>query len=124
MKRYHIFPNESEDGHYDVLTQCIELYKLQRDHVKQIMSDPLNINHIKSYRILCHEIRHYFDSIATLKGIRLIRDIFNAYNSIECDKNSTETSNNIQIVYEKFLHMNIDDYYKVIDLDIDRYSKY
>lgn len=115
MDRHMIFPNTTTIAMYNAYSQTIELSDIKRIRLNAIISNPMNIENIDDYSTLMHEVNNYFDNISTLRGLRLLASLYNAYNAIY--KETQEEKNMWRIIYfnNSIRGMKFENYYKMVE---------
>lgn len=119
MNRHMIFPNTKTIAMYNSLSQTIELSDIKRSRLDSIMLNPICIENIEDYCTLVHEANHYYDNISTLRGLRMLLSLYNAYNAIY--KETQEEKNMWRIVdfNNSIKSMKFENYYKMVEKHVD-----
>lgn len=100
----------------------IHLNSISIQRFENIILDPFNKDNYSDFCIIMHEVNHYFDNIATLKGQRLLFDLCNACNALYRPSQSSENMWKVIKFYKHLFSYSFNEYYNMIDkkaFDID-----
>lgn len=106
------FPNVSNEGEYDYLSQTINLFNIEQKHIAYLSKREKSIEDFRYLRTIYHEITHYLDNISTLSGLELLLNSQEALTALELMSESemykiVNFSNSVKKTFHN-------DYYKII----------
>ena len=86
-KNWRGFPNLTEEGRYEFLTQTIFVDSFEQRDIQALKTNPQDPFLMrKIWKVFIHEITHYLDHTSTLWGQNNLVTIYNAFNAFENEK--------------------------------------
>lgn len=76
-----LFPNAQTIAYYDALSQTINLNTVERETLSNLHEMENELLKRETYKIICHELRHWSDNISTLWGQKRLINIYNSINA-------------------------------------------